>query len=361
MILLTLRTIGFNLRKDDPLALRRFILNVQEKVGRADTDQNFTRTRFMMEILTAIKNNNISKVPNYDPTHSQHLLKIMKGFINKGSSPPDLYVSLEDLLKSKIVGKWWAVGSAWSSGLKEETSQESSITKTEESSRTLLNSFSEAFLQKATKLHMSRFPRINILYAITEGSETYTDAFEKLIDLQLKSTQEKEIFNVMIYCCVRCKVYKSFYSLLAVKLCSCKKKLARLLQFSIWDTFQGLNNMKPTQVSNLAKFVAHLISEGILNLSVLQNLNFVEADDKTVSFLRQALITIMLHPTGTYAVTRAFNICSMPKFTLLAQYLKLFIVKFINPQEVKGKEIKILENRIKTVLDILNSSRSVKL
>lgn len=35
LLLLTLRTVGFNLRKDDPVALKSFILKVQELVNKA--------------------------------------------------------------------------------------------------------------------------------------------------------------------------------------------------------------------------------------------------------------------------------------------------------------------------------------
>lgn len=53
----------------------------------------------MLDILLAIKNNNVSKIPNYDTSYSEHLKKISKGFIRKGSYITQLNISLEDLLK----------------------------------------------------------------------------------------------------------------------------------------------------------------------------------------------------------------------------------------------------------------------
>lgn len=55
----------------------------------------------MLEILLAIKNNNVTKIPNYDVSYSEHLKKVMKGLIRKGNYITQLNISLEDLLKGK--------------------------------------------------------------------------------------------------------------------------------------------------------------------------------------------------------------------------------------------------------------------
>lgn len=55
----------------------------------------------MLEILLAIKNNNISKIPQYDPSHVEHLKKVMKSIIRKGNAITPFNVSLTDLLYGK--------------------------------------------------------------------------------------------------------------------------------------------------------------------------------------------------------------------------------------------------------------------
>jgi hypothetical protein len=57
----------------------------------------------MLEVLLAIKNNNMAKIPNYDPTHSEHLKKIMKGFLHKGNYVTELKISLDDLLNGNFI------------------------------------------------------------------------------------------------------------------------------------------------------------------------------------------------------------------------------------------------------------------
>lgn len=53
----------------------------------------------MLDILLAIKNNNVSKIPNYDTSYSEHLKKLQKNFIRKGNYVTQLNISLEDLLQ----------------------------------------------------------------------------------------------------------------------------------------------------------------------------------------------------------------------------------------------------------------------
>jgi len=44
-----------------------------------------SRVKFMLEVVLAIKNNNIRKIPNYDTSHMDHLKKLLRGFV-KGIS-----------------------------------------------------------------------------------------------------------------------------------------------------------------------------------------------------------------------------------------------------------------------------------
>lgn len=55
----------------------------------------------MLDVLLAIKNNNMSKIPQYDPTHVEHLKKIIKTFLRKGNAVTQFNISLEDLLQGK--------------------------------------------------------------------------------------------------------------------------------------------------------------------------------------------------------------------------------------------------------------------
>jgi nucleolar MIF4G domain-containing protein 1 len=99
------------LRKDDPVSLKEIIFVLQTKAGQA-TEQP-ARIRFMLEILLAIRNNNMTKIPNYDPSHTEHLRKLLRSLTKKGDALSKLNITYSELLAANNRGRWWIVGSAW--------------------------------------------------------------------------------------------------------------------------------------------------------------------------------------------------------------------------------------------------------
>lgn len=56
----------------------------------------------MLDVLLAIKNNNMNKIPQYDQSHVEHLKKILKTLIRKGNTVSQLNLTLQDLMNGKI-------------------------------------------------------------------------------------------------------------------------------------------------------------------------------------------------------------------------------------------------------------------
>lgn len=366
LILMVLRTVGFSLRKDDPLALKTFITQIQSQATNHQTkaSANYTRVCFMLEIIHSIKNNNPSKVPNYDPSHVEHLKKLMKGLIHKGKNVTPLYVTLNDIVNSKSQGRWWIVGSAWSGGgLKENMLPSSMEVVKQKKTVCMEDEFSENFKKRAAKLQLTRPPRVNIMYIITEGSEDYLDAFDKLLQLKLPVNQEQEMFNVILLCCQKGKVYNEFFSHLACRICKFNKKYKRLLQFSVWDKFGELENYKPREVENIAKFLVHLIGEDGLSITVLKNLSFIDADAQMINFVKIILKDILLHPAGSERVLQIFTkISAQPELQFFCQSLKVFITKFLISKKKKDKpKYQMLYSRSQDVLELLSMRGGVTL
>ena len=84
-------------RKDDPVALKNFILKVQSKASKTDIEDS--RVLFMIEVLNGIKNNNVNKIPNYDPSHFEHLKKSFKNSLREGKFVTELNISYRDLVQ----------------------------------------------------------------------------------------------------------------------------------------------------------------------------------------------------------------------------------------------------------------------
>jgi len=77
------------------LAIAQVILSLQSQAA-SRQETGTQRTRFMLDILLAIRNNNVSKIPHYDPQHVEHLRKILRhGLIRKGLSLSKLNISYQ--------------------------------------------------------------------------------------------------------------------------------------------------------------------------------------------------------------------------------------------------------------------------
>ncbi|XP_027679697.2 nucleolar MIF4G domain-containing protein 1 [Chelonia mydas] len=357
LILLLLKNVGFSLRKDDALALKDLISESQNKanaVGKKFQDQS--RIRFMLETMLALKNNDMRKIPGYDPEPAQKLLKLQRTLVHNSGSGREtqLRVSLESLLNADQVGRWWIVGSSWSGapmidGTSSKTQHKLPVGK-----------MSSKILELARKQRMNTDIRRNI-FCVLMSSEDFLDAFEKLLKLGLKDQQEREIVHVLVDCCLQEKTYNPFYAYLANKFCEYDRRFQMTFQFSIWDKIRDLGNLSTTTFSNLVSLLAHLLKTKSLSLSVFKVVEFSELDKPKVHFLRQVLY-ILLIKTDLEELTSIFGrLTDNPKLGMLREGLKLFLSHFFlkNVQAHKSaEEASLLKERVELVSRTLQARES---
>ncbi|CAI9571724.1 unnamed protein product, partial [Staurois parvus] len=263
LILLLLKNVGFSLRKDDALALKELITEAQNKANAVDKQfQDQTRIKFMLETMLALKNNDMRKIPGYDPEPVEKLRKLQRSLVHSSLSGSDtrLRVSLENLLEADKVGRWWIVGSSWSGAPMINESSGKVPAKS-------VGKVSAKIMELARKQRMNTDIRRNI-FCVIMTSEDYLDAFEKLLKLGLKDHQEREIVHVLIDCCLQEKLYNPFYSFLASKFCEYDRRFQMTFQFSMWDKFRDLGNLSTATFSNLIQLLSHLIKKKSLPLSI---------------------------------------------------------------------------------------------
>ncbi|XP_047619216.1 nucleolar MIF4G domain-containing protein 1 isoform X3 [Phacochoerus africanus] len=177
LILLMLRNVGFSLRKDDALSLKELITETQARASEAGgrfRDQ--TRVRFMLETLLALKNNDVRKIPGYDPEPVERLRKLQRALVRGAGSGTEtqLRVSWDSVLNAERTGRWWIVGSAWSGAPMIDGGQQKTPPKP------LTGTVSAKILELARKQRMNTDIRRNIFCTIMT-SEDFLDAFEKLL------------------------------------------------------------------------------------------------------------------------------------------------------------------------------------
>ncbi|XP_006887718.1 PREDICTED: nucleolar MIF4G domain-containing protein 1 [Elephantulus edwardii] len=324
LILLMLKNVGFSLRRDDALSLKELITEAQKKASGADSRfQDQTRVRFMLETMLALKNNDMRKIPGYDPEPVEKLKKLQRTLVrNIGSgAETQLRVSWESVLNAEQVGRWWIIGSSWSGAPMIDSSDKVQP-------KPHGGTVSSKILDLARKQRMNTDIRRNIFCTIMT-SEDFLDAFEKLLKLGLKDQQEREIVHVLMDCCLQEKTYNPFYAFLASKFCEYERRFQMTFQFSIWDKFRDLENLPATNFSNLFHLVAHLLKTKSLPLSILKVVEFSELDKPRVHFLRKVL-SMLLMETEVEDLGLIFTrVSDNPKLGMLREGLKLFISHFL--------------------------------
>lgn len=362
IILLMLKNVGFVIRKDDPSALKDLILKIQSKASSSgsDTDLDDSRVKFMLEILMAIKNNNVNKIPNYDPSHFEHLKKTLKSFVREGNYVTEMKVGLDDLLKADQRGRWWIVGSAFTGFLPGEKNNDSQA-KTQTESK---EKFSGKLLELARKMRMNTDVRKNI-FCIVMSAEDYLDAFEKLVKLGTKNQNEREVIFVLVDCCVQEKNFNPYYPKLISKLATFDRKYRLAAQFTIWDKLKQIDDLKTVQVKNLGQLTCFLIKEKSQPLSVLKVIQFSEMNKRNVAYLREVLLGILMQKNVDQLVEAFRAVSESPKLNLFREGLRLFMQHFLIKQSSKLSESvdkELMKKRIRlSESALLTASSSLKL
>ncbi|XP_045451465.1 nucleolar MIF4G domain-containing protein 1 homolog [Melitaea cinxia] len=338
-VLTALRSVGGVLRKEEPAALKTFIHDTQAKLAKLhQSAESGSRVKFLLEVLLAVKNNNLNKIPNYDPTYVEELKKACRSVVRRGNYVTPLNIRLEDLLKAHERGKWWVVGSAWEGSRIQE---DKPTVKTP--------SMDQKLLELARQQRMNTDVRRSI-FCVIMSAEDYLDAFEKLQHLGLKGQQEREVVHVLLACCLQEKTYNPYYSVLGQKLCDFDRKYQLSIQYSVWDKIKDLESLSKQAMTNLGQFLIHLIMEKGLPLSVLKIIQFSDLNKKSVRFMRQILLAIIMNADLQASLEVFHRISKAPKLHMFRESLRLFIQHFLIKNA--GKKTSILsEDEMATLKD----------
>lgn len=344
-LLLIFQNVGFRLRKDDPLAFKNMMQNVQSQIAASPLElKENPRLRFMVDILNAVKNNNMTKLPQYDPELAENLRKQLKGMLRNEKYVVTLNITLEDLLRADKVGKWWIVGSAWTGNLAEmgtaQAEQEKQRQQQPGSQR-----FSEQLLELAKKQHMNTAERRNI-FCIIMSAEDYVDAFEKILHLSLKD--QRTVAYVIIHCALNERRANPYYAHLALKFCQYNRKFQLAFQFATWDRVNDIDKLTKLQIRNLASFLQQLILSAGLQLSVLKVVDFLQLQKLSFYFMREIMTKLILSSDETKLYQAFERIAKNSKLNQFKQSIRLFMQHFMleKLEEHEEQQQELLKKRI---------------
>lgn len=348
-ILAVLQCCGMNLRSDDPIAMKNFVLNVQNRANElkaspesGQRNANSKRMEFMLETICEIKNNK-RRAKEDTPQHTR-----IKKWLQKLKANDILVRGLtwSRLLDPGKRGQWWLSGDLASST---NHIQEFANTIDMESLQ------AQKLLQLAAAQRMNTDVRRAIFCIIMSG-EDYLDAFEKLLRLDLQGKQDREIMRVLLECCLQEKLFNKYYSVLAIKFCKRDNNYATTLKYCLWDQFKVLDSMELMRSRNLAKFVVEMITSFSLSLSVLKKVDFTyttQMTGKVIIHIRMVFEFLLEQPDSL--VWNVFTrIAADMDLESLRNGIEFFIKKYVlNSGNTFAKKFKIAKKALANVEGVL--------
>ena len=326
VLLYIFKSVGLDIRKDDPQALKNIVQIVNE--AGAKTAEKTSRFVWFVDTLTAVKNNNVNKITNYDKSDITDIQKAYKAAV-KGA-PNNLQVTLSDLIDAKTKGRWWIVGAAWT-GAEEKKKVDQDL------------QFDSKLLVLAKKNHMSTEVRRNV-FCVLMSSQDYEHCFEKMLKLSIKDKQEREIIYVTMLCALKCKSFNPYYTNVIKKFCQYSKNYQITTQFSIWDRLKDLKSLTPLKIQNFIQLLSLLLSSKTISLAVLKIVNFAEIGSEEVDFFK-VLFHKLLNESEVM-ISETFGRLQPLPLDSLKNGIKVFMKHFLKP-ELKPEELKNMKIAMK--------------
>ncbi|KAL8788438.1 MAG: hypothetical protein Q9213_001661 [Squamulea squamosa] len=363
LLLKILRNSGPQLRQDDPSALREIVLLLQNSVGKIGEQNLSVRTNFMIETINSLKNNRMKTGIAASTVISEHAIRMKKtlGSLNtrhvKASEP--LRIGLRDIRESDKRGKWWLVGASY----KDQADDTLGSTNAPDNARSQDNELrlgkdtADELLRTARDQGMNTGVRQSIFKIIMSASD-FSNAFQLLMNLRLRRSQESEIPKVIIHCAGVEEAYNPYYALLSQRLCSSRGNYKTAFQFSLWGLFKRLGDapddeqddieededaLSMRSIVNLAKMFGTLVAEGALTLNILKVLNFPYLQPKTSIFVELMIIAIICHSqkgvNGSRDESRVIETFVQTTGNAgLAKGLQRFLKKTVSKTDVAGSK-----------------------
>ncbi|CAK7273934.1 suppressor of glycerol defect [Sporothrix epigloea] len=332
---------GRRLHQDDPRALKDVVSLIQPAILGAGGEKKMSvRTKHMIDRISEIRKSDKKKQRDAENSGFGHAERIRKVLGNlptsrKLEAAGPLRVSLADIEKADKRGKWWLVGASWA-GREGQTEEEDAATKGKtgaEDVTTTLNRGLQTSIGKddeddvmgswgadiadveeldllAREQGMNTNARRSIFVALLSAADS-KDAHARLLRLGLNKYEKREVANVLIRCVGSEQHYNHYYALVARQVCSADRRMAWVVQASVWKLFRRMGEPmfgelpedgEPDEedeatdlrrLINTAKLCGYLIACGSLGLDMLKCLNLMRLQEKTRVFVEVLLLSFL--------------------------------------------------------------------
>lgn len=371
LILCIVENCGYSLRADDPVGLKQGITGVIKLAADEDKSEESGRVKFMLKALSDLKNNKSRRQMGAQAEETQKMRKWL-GRIKSSSAGSKmagdgcLHITLQDFLQAETHGRWWRAGASW--GGRTKRSENISEIKTASGVSTVSDgsqSDERKLMKLATKLGMNTDVRKSI-FLIVMSSRDVSDAFERLARLDLKGKQDREVVRVICECCGAEKAYNAFYAELASLFCLQNRQYRITLQYSFWDLLKSLREDSTLENSkqldrraiNMARMLAHLVTQFHLSLSILKVVDASELTPRLLLFLATFFMALFSAKISKDTFTGVLDrVATTSDCLAVREFVLIFLQHHFTkiPDGLDEADTKLMERRRKETIRTMNA------
>ena len=275
-ILVILQHCGYQLRRTNAVQLKHIVLSIQSYITQSGTDSN-TRVQYMVELINNIKNNKRSADTYLDTI--EHIKTLITNLARKQKSSTitnySVEITLNDYLNIQSVGRWWLTGASYNEQQHNDNNHNNNKS-TATSAHDIL----------AHKLQLTSSNK-KLLFTVLTESVDLDDCYNKLITLK---TNHTDIVTLIFRCFANELVYNKFYELLLIRLMNYNTVYLKLVYSYLVEYCHQLHtNNNMTQITNTVQLCSHLLIQTKLQISFINNVDFIQLNDSAVLLLYQLL------------------------------------------------------------------------
>ena len=329
-----LRYVGSFLRSSDPLKMKEFVIAVHEKAGsiRSSNDGSLTQKQeILLKSVVDIKNNR--QRGNFG--RNCHPLNPNISTWFKKSNAAELCLqnlSWQSLLSSDKKGLWWLSGSDLrTAGVANELDKVLSDKKR-------LGQLGPDYLKLASEQRMNTDIRRSI-FVVVMSSEDYVDAFERLMGLGLKGSQEREISRVLVHCCIQETAYNPYYFFIAKSFIKQSKQQKLSFIFTISDKLKELDRMNVRSIANISNLVSALAAAKLVPFTIIKALNLAGNINKKEALFLQIMLEQYFKVCREETIQeQLLGLYMKPEYKTIQTSLSMYIIKYF-PKYLKHSKI----------------------
>ena len=353
-LLLLLSYTGIEIRKEDPENLKDIIVEINKKYNnlKVENSENVTKIQYIIDMIDDIRMNKYLKF------NLSEKFSFFKNFItantnNDVKKGDKIEIDIETI--KKIDTK--AICESEKDYLNDKDEDTKNKNKNAMLSLEDLENYipddlvdestNQKLEKKMKKLKITTTLKKMIFNAIATSSDI-NDAFERLMRLNLKREQSREIIKMILLLCAEEKCYNPFYKILLERLMEVDKDHKYTYHYCIWDymkIFENFKNKELKKIHNLSKLTAKLLVSEKISLPVLLHFKFEESDENTRMFVIFVL-DFYFEESEEFKTKILFaKLVKNDDHVEFAQHLCQFLIKeFIKEIEITTKNEKYQEN-----------------